>query len=224
VSQIDDGSHETLDPRARRTRRLLVEAFEALMHERGYGRITVGNIASRATVNRATFYLHFRDKDALLEETLRGWTRAALDRAAPVPQSGDPVYLEALLTGVCQLLERLGRECPRSHQQFEVLLENLVRADVRARVAGWLALPGAAPAAPTDTLSATVLGAGIYAAAQAWQRDGARPGAAAFAQSAIPVLLAPLGSSIGARPADRHLRGTPGRTAMGGVRRAAGSQ
>ena len=54
-----------------------------LLHE-SYGRITVGDIAARATVNRATFYLHFRDKDALLDHWLESMTREALEQSAPL--------------------------------------------------------------------------------------------------------------------------------------------
>jgi AcrR family transcriptional regulator len=205
MSQIKHASRDALDPRARRTRRLLLDAFGALMQERSYGRITVGDIAARATVNRATFYLHFRDKDALLDEVLREWTRQRLDLAAPVPPSRDPAYLQVLLIGVCEFLARMDRECPRSHKQFDARLEAHVQADVRARIAAWLALTGAASLRP-ETLTATVVGAGLYAAAQAWRRDSGRSAAAGFAQRAIPVLLAPLGGDGVEPSAGRHLR------------------
>jgi AcrR family transcriptional regulator len=54
------------DRRVRRTRRLLSEALVALILERGYDRITVGDVLTRADVGRSTFYSHFRDKDDLL--------------------------------------------------------------------------------------------------------------------------------------------------------------
>lgn len=54
------------DRRVRRTRRLLHKALIALILEKGYQRITVQNILDRADVGRATFYAHYRDKDALL--------------------------------------------------------------------------------------------------------------------------------------------------------------
>jgi AcrR family transcriptional regulator len=205
MSRIRNGPPHLPDPRARRTRRLLLDAFSALMHERSYGRITVGDIAARATVNRATFYLHFRDKDALLDEVLREWTRQRLDLAAPLPPTRDPAYLQVLLIGVCEFLARMDRECPRSHKQFDARLEAHVQADVRARIAAWLALAGAA-SFRTDTLTVTVIGAGLYAAAQAWRRDAKRSAAPGFAQRAIPVLLAPLGGDGVEPSAGRHLR------------------
>lgn len=54
------------DRRVRRTRRLLRDAFNNLVLEKGYDRMTVQDILDRADVGRSTFYAHFRDKEALL--------------------------------------------------------------------------------------------------------------------------------------------------------------
>ena len=54
------------DPRVVRTRALLHQAMIELITERGYDPITIQDITDRATLNRATFYLHYRDKNDLL--------------------------------------------------------------------------------------------------------------------------------------------------------------
>jgi AcrR family transcriptional regulator len=197
MSQNRQSGEDPMDPRARRTRRLLLDGLKELMLERSYGRITVGDIAAQSTVNRATLYMHFRDKDELLEELMGEQAREGLDRSAPVPSSREADYLPALLTAVCELLARITGACPRMHKQFEPQLEALVQAEVRVRVAAWLALPGAAPEPGAEPLAATVLGAALFAAAQAWLRDERRPSAQLFARRAIPVLMAPLGGSDG---------------------------
>jgi AcrR family transcriptional regulator len=61
-----------LDPRVRRTRRFLQEALLALAEEQDFAAIRVGQITRRADVNRNTFYLHYRDKDDLVAQTLEG--------------------------------------------------------------------------------------------------------------------------------------------------------
>ncbi len=61
-------THERTDPRVRRTHKLLQEALVELAAERGFDAITVGDIAQRASVNRATFYRHYQDKYDLLEQ------------------------------------------------------------------------------------------------------------------------------------------------------------
>lgn len=55
-----------VDPRIIRTRHLLRDALVSLIDESGYDSITVQDITDRATINRATFYLHYRDKHDLL--------------------------------------------------------------------------------------------------------------------------------------------------------------
>jgi AcrR family transcriptional regulator len=60
----------TLDPRIRRTRRMLREAVLDLAAEHDFAEITVGDITARAEVNRATFYLHYRNKEDLVAQAL----------------------------------------------------------------------------------------------------------------------------------------------------------
>jgi AcrR family transcriptional regulator len=56
------------DRRSRRTRKLLIEAFMALMLEKRYDSITVQEIIDRANVGRSTFYAHYQDKDDLRQD------------------------------------------------------------------------------------------------------------------------------------------------------------
>ncbi|GIO67928.1 MAG TPA: TetR/AcrR family transcriptional regulator [Paenibacillus cookii] len=58
-----------LDPRVARTRQMLRDALVELIHEEGYEKITVQDITKRAGLNRATFYLHYRDKLDLLSQS-----------------------------------------------------------------------------------------------------------------------------------------------------------
>ncbi|HLY26699.1 MAG TPA: TetR/AcrR family transcriptional regulator [Aggregatilineales bacterium] len=55
-----------LDPRVRRTRQALREALVALILEQNYDTITIQDITERAGLRRATFYLHYHDKEELL--------------------------------------------------------------------------------------------------------------------------------------------------------------
>lgn len=68
-----------MDLRVHRTKKLIGEAFIALMQEKSFDEITVKDIADRAFVNRNTFYLHYRDKNDLLKSIcanrLEDWRR-----------------------------------------------------------------------------------------------------------------------------------------------------
>ena len=58
-----------IDPRIERTREALRGALMALIEEKGFDAISVQDITERARLNRATFYLHYRDKQDLLIRT-----------------------------------------------------------------------------------------------------------------------------------------------------------
>jgi AcrR family transcriptional regulator len=66
--------HKHQDVRARFTRKLLQDTLIALLAEKRFEMITVGEIAERAMVNRATFYRHYQDKyelgNSLFQETI----------------------------------------------------------------------------------------------------------------------------------------------------------
>lgn len=56
------------DPRVLRTRQLIKAAFRDLLRRKEFDAITIKDIAQKAAINRATFYAHFEDKYALLDE------------------------------------------------------------------------------------------------------------------------------------------------------------
>jgi AcrR family transcriptional regulator len=57
-----------IDPRVLRTRQLIRDAFIALLQELEPEKITVNRIAERATINRVTFYLHYRDIPDMIDK------------------------------------------------------------------------------------------------------------------------------------------------------------
>src|SRR5437762_12587153 len=54
--------------RVRRTKILLREALIALIEERGFEALTIGELTSRALVSRAAFYRNYQDKYDLVEQ------------------------------------------------------------------------------------------------------------------------------------------------------------
>lgn len=61
-------SQNSGDLRVRRTQKLIREALIALIEERSFDDITVGEIAERAMVSRAAFYRYYQDKYDLVEK------------------------------------------------------------------------------------------------------------------------------------------------------------
>ena len=53
---------------ARRSRQMIRDAFEALLKEKGFPKITVTDIVARADLNRSTFYAHYPDIYGIVDE------------------------------------------------------------------------------------------------------------------------------------------------------------
>lgn len=60
-----------MDKRKQRTQQYLRDALLELVLEKGYDAITVQEITDRARMGRATFYLHYKDKEELLLTTIK---------------------------------------------------------------------------------------------------------------------------------------------------------
>ena len=92
------------DPRVKRTRKLLQDAFMSLLAEKSFQAISVQEIAEQATLNRATFYAHFEDKYALADRMLSEQFRGALARrlAVDAPYTFDNLHL--LIATVCEFV------------------------------------------------------------------------------------------------------------------------
>ena len=58
---------ENTDPRVLRSRQMLMESLLRLLSHKEFDDISIQEIADEATLNRATFYLHYADKNALLQ-------------------------------------------------------------------------------------------------------------------------------------------------------------
>jgi AcrR family transcriptional regulator len=88
------------DRRVNRTRRLLRAALMALILEKGYDAVTVEDITQRADLGRTTFYLHYKDKEELLLESIETTaqdlkaqiTRLLSESAAPL--GSDPLQAQ----------------------------------------------------------------------------------------------------------------------------------
>lgn len=67
-----ESHNKAKDPRILRTRQLIRDAFVELLQEYDVEKITVNRLAERATINRVTFYLHYKDIPDLMEKMADG--------------------------------------------------------------------------------------------------------------------------------------------------------
>ena len=132
------------DRRIQRTRHMLSDALFALIVERGYDAITVQDITERANVGRATFYLHYKDKEELLSASLKQLVNE-LTRYVE-PNSGSPATYKTLSVRVFQHIAQhhdlyhalLGESGPpiisiRMKRYLTVLIQNYVITPLIAR-------------------------------------------------------------------------------------------
>ena len=126
------------DPRVKRTRKLIVEAFFALLAEKRVQAISVQDIAERATVNRATFYTHFEDKYALMDWVVRDMFREALtQRLGPAPRLSLD-NLRVLVMTACEFLGHFQGHCAPGDRTVEPQLEVKVQEELATFLLDWL--------------------------------------------------------------------------------------
>ncbi|MER8387823.1 TetR/AcrR family transcriptional regulator [Mesorhizobium sp. M0166] len=86
IERTDDRS--TIDRCVARTRALLQDALIALIPERGYAALTVGDICQKADVGRSTFYTHYAGKDELRSATLEAHLQSLSKRVSADGKTG----------------------------------------------------------------------------------------------------------------------------------------
>src|ERR1700761_1940081 len=154
---------ENTDPRVLRSRQMLMEALLRLLSRKEFDDISIQEIADEAGLNRATFYLHYPDKNALLQALTPARFRDLVARRGLCFTDCDGA-LRAIALGVCDYLaETTG--CPS--QLAKMPVENSIIPAVEA-----IFLEGAShhPAAPgTDpVLLSTTVAWAIFGAARHW--------------------------------------------------------
>jgi AcrR family transcriptional regulator len=180
-----------VDPRVKRTRKLLLDAFMSVMAEKSFDEIIVQDITARATVNRATFYAHFVDKYALVDELIReGFTQMLQRMVTPAHSTEEQV--RRLLLAVCEYSTWLHSQCKHSYRMFDSLVEAQIKAQLREQVRRAM-LERSGPRShshPRVELLATIVSWAIYGAALEWSQRSGTQSAEAFVEEALPLIAA----------------------------------
>jgi len=154
---------ETTDPRILRSRRMLMEALATLLTKKELDDISIQEIADEATLNRATFYLHYSDKNALLQAMTAARFSDLIARRG-ITFTDCNAALRAIALGVCDYLsETTG--CPT--QLARIPLEGSIIPVVEDMFKEGLALHGIAPGVDAAMLATTAAWA-VFGAARRW--------------------------------------------------------
>jgi len=153
----------TTDPRILRSRRMLMDALAKLLIKKELEDISVQEIADEATLNRATFYLHYPDKNALLQAMTSARFRDLIGRRA-ITFTDCNGALRAIALGVCDYLTE-NTSCPG--QLARIPLEGSIIPLVEDMFKEGLAHHGLAPGADAALLATTAAWA-VFGAARRW--------------------------------------------------------
>ena len=181
-----------VDPRVRRTRKLLENALRDLMRERSFDEISVGDIALRATVNRATFYAHFEDKRHLASTMVSEEFHDALLEALAPPAPFEREGLTAFAAAAFEFMARIMGECPKQADEFASTLGTTLQGTLQKVLDHWLdrqpqalrAFPGATREGITSVLSWAIYGEAIR-----WSRTTDHPAAREAARQTVSLLM-----------------------------------
>ena len=106
-----------VDPRVLRTRQLLRDAFITLVGQKRFEDITTQDITEQATLNRATFYLHYRDKNDFLIRSMRE-VLAELEHNVEVPATASKqLEVDAIIDPLIAVFDHFAQ-----HAQFYYIM------------------------------------------------------------------------------------------------------
>src|SRR5512140_2009237 len=189
---IDQLAPEKIDPRVKRTRLLLEQAFMELIQEKGFQAVTVQDITERAGVNRATFYAHFPDKYALLDHRIRQGFIEEIDKRMLNACHLTRDNLRNLIIAVCEFTHTINAHCKPAQAQFESLVETQIKAVLHELLLKWLEQ---AKLAVSPETAATATSWAIYGLALQWSHARQPVRVEVFADEVLPLIAANLNLS-----------------------------
>jgi AcrR family transcriptional regulator len=128
-----------VDRRVKRTRKLIQQAFRDLLNEQDFNDITIHEIAERAEVNRATFYLHFEDKYALLAHSVREALQDRVEKRLPDTHTLTFSSLRLLTVVVAEFMGEFFGHCyPATRNDIQMLVAAQVQKYVFDLLLGWI--------------------------------------------------------------------------------------
>lgn len=190
VKELGGKAEKRVDPRVRRTRELIVRAFNDLVAEKGHTGLTVQEISERATINRATFYAHFADQYELFDHAISEAFREELRRRLPDPSGLSEENLKALILAACDYLAGLNTACSRTDRQFKPLIEARVQGELYELLLDWIeaSSPTGGRSAEAE-IRATVVSWAIFGAGLEWSRGGDAGSAEEYADQALSAIV-----------------------------------
>ena len=179
----------SVDPRVKRTRQLLQQAFLELLQEKSFTGISIQDITERATVNRGTFYAHFADKHALMDSIVREQFQQVISSKLPPTAQWNKRSLCLLIQSVEGYLQDMDSHC-RPPGGMDPLFERAVQEEICHVLVSWLKrVPTTEARWPVPIESvALVVSWAIFGAAVEWSQGAKMLSAERMANDVLLVL------------------------------------
>ncbi len=185
-----------VDPRVLRTRQALHQAFAALFEElHDFDRVTVQDIADRAGVNRATFYAHFEDKYALLNDFISQSFQTRLANHLPAGHVGI-VGVHTLVRVTCEFVDEMVGSCsPPAQGQHGALMIRQIQTCIKDIIRNDMALSD--PTRLPDELAVTFTSWAVFGAAFDWAQTPRRRTPQTLADDVLALVQSGIASGRG---------------------------
>ncbi len=172
---------------------MLEDALARLLKQKEFDKISVGDLAQESTLNRATFYGHYRDKFALLESLVEAQFQELIVKRS-IRFDGCEGALKNIAMGVCYYLSENIRPSEEGLRQASSPMETAIVSVVRKLLQDGFAQHPPKPGISIEMLSSTMAWA-IYGAAKEWVQSPKRMSVNRVAET-IDKIIRPIMLSV----------------------------
>ncbi|MBB3128173.1 AcrR family transcriptional regulator [Paenibacillus rhizosphaerae] len=182
------------DPRVLRTRQFIKEAFRELLQKKDFDSITINDIAQRATINRATFYAHYEDKYALLDEfTEQAFRERISDQVLNAREFTEEICDELIVMTYNYIVD-FYRICRMDSKPIATLVDEKIKKMLQQTIENILLKGNIHPVEDRYTkIISAMTGSAIYGAAHSWLTVGEKDQTDLLVEIVRPYVMNGLG-------------------------------
>lgn len=175
-----------VDPRIRRTRKLIMDTFIELSSQKEFKDITVKDITAEAMINRATFYYHFEDIYDLLDKSLSEVLLVNLNCETYKSSELNEEVISSIFKAITDFQMSLSTRC---HRGYEDTIARIIREQLEIIFYHMLLKQRSNDDEQTIKLMAVMLSWGLYGASVEWKRSVEKVEPESYIKSVLPFIM-----------------------------------
>ena len=174
------------DPRALRTRKLIMDSFIILSEKKDFPDITVKDITAEAMINRATFYYHFKDKYDLLDKALSEVLLVNLSSDQYEESELSEKAIISIFIAITNFQKSLSARC---HGGYEDTIARIIREQLEVVLSKMLVKHRQIEDDQALKVTAVLLSWGIYGASLDWRKSLKKLSPEEYIKLVIPFIV-----------------------------------